>query len=584
LLALLVLAVYGQTLAFGFVDYDDPEAVVTNPWVQRGLGWEGLRWAFTSFYFANWIPLTWLSFMLDAEIAGLDPRMFHLTNLLLHTASTLLLFGLLDRATGDRWKSAWVAALFAIHPLHVESVAWVAERKDVLCTLFWFLSMLLWLRWIERPGALRYAGVILSFSLGLLSKPMLVTLPFVLLLFDHWPLARHRENALLPLVREKLPLLALAAASSATTVIAQRAGGALGGLDAYPLSARLANAVLSYATYLKQTFWPVGLAVFYPHPGKDVPLGAWLGAALVLVLFTALVAALRRTRPYLAVGWLWYLGTLVPVIGIVQVGWQAHADRYTYLPLVGIFILLAWGVPDLLGRRPRWLAAGAIASLSAAAWLAFQQCGHWRATIPLFERTLEVTKNNAIAHNNLASAYYARKAPGDLERSAAHYAEAIRIDPANTGALNSLAGVLLELGRAEEAIDRWSELSRRKPRATAALCNLCGALTQLGRLAEAEQRCVQALRVDPKAACAHYNLGHLHLAQSRIPEAESEFEAAVRIAPLDVNSRISLGVVLATQGRFDRAIAQYVEALRLDPSNPVARSNLDRIRARAAAD
>ena len=584
MLALAVLAVYGQTLGFGFISYDDPVYVVNNPWVQRGLDWEGVRWAFTSFYAANWFPLTWLSLMLDAEIAGVDPRMFHLTNLLLHTTSTLLLFQLLDRATGARWKSAWVAALFAVHPLHVESVAWVAERKDVLCTLFWFLTMLLWLRWVERPGAMRYAGVIVSFALGLLCKSMLVTLPFALLLFDFWPLGRHRGSRLFSLVREKLPLLALAAVSSATTVIAQRAGGALGSLDAYPLAVRLVNAMVSYATYLQQTFWPTGLAVFYPHPGREVPLASWLGAALVLAVISAGVAMLRRSRPYLAVGWLWYLGTLLPVIGIVQVGYQARADRYTYVPLVGIFILLAWGVPDLLGRRTRLLGAGAIASLAAAAWLAYLQCGYWRDSIPLFERTIDVTTENAVARNNLASAYYQRNAPGDLERSVAHYAEAVQIDPSYATALNSLAGALLKLGRTEEAIDRWSQALRIKPRYTAALCNLCGALSQVGRLAEAEQRCAQALRVNPQASCVHYNLGHLYLQQSRIPEAESHFVAAVRIAPLDTDSRVSLGVVFAKQGRFDQAIAQYVEVLRLDPSNQIARSNLDRIRRQMAAD
>ena len=583
-LALSVLAVYGQTLGFGFISYDDPQYVVSNPWVQRGLTWDGVRWAFTTYYFSNWFPLTWLSLMLDAEIAGVDPRIFHLTNLLLHTANTLLLFHLLDRATGARWKSAWVAALFAVHPLHVESVAWVAERKDVLSTLFWFLTMLLWLRWVERPGAVRYAGVIVSFTLGLLSKSMLVTLPFALLLFDFWPLGRHRGAGLLSLVREKLPLLALAAVSSVTTAIAQRASGTLANLDTLPVAARLANAVDSYAAYLQQTLWPTGLAVFYPHPGSEVPLASWLGAALVLAVISAGVAILRRSRPYLAVGWLWYLGTLLPVIGIVQVGFQARADRYTYVPLVGIFILLAWGIPDLLGRRVRLLAAGAIASLAASAWLAYLQCGYWRDSILLFERALEVTGENAVARNNLASAYYQRNAPGDLERAVAHYAKTIRMEPSYAPSLNSLAVALLKLGRAEEAIDRWSQAVGMTPRYTEALCNLCGALSQVGRLAEAERRCTQALRVDPQAACAHSNLGHLYLQQSRIPEAETHLEAAVRIAPLATDSRVSLGVMFMKQNRLEEAIAQFAEVLRLDPSNQIARSNLDRIRRQMAAD
>jgi tetratricopeptide (TPR) repeat protein len=584
MLALCVLAVYGQTLGFGFVGYDDPTYVTTNRWVQQGLTWEGLRWAFTTFHFANWFPLTWLSLMLDVEIAGVDPRMFHLTNLVLHAANTLLLFEVLRRATGALERSAWVAALFAVHPLHVESVAWIAERKDVLSTLFWFLTMWLWLRWVERPGAARYAAVCVSFALGLLCKSMLVTLPFALLLFDSWPLGRLRRGSFFALVREKAPLFALAAASSTVTVVAQRAGRALGTLDAYPLAARFVNAVVSYAAYLRQTFWPTDLAVFYPHPGSDLPLAAGIGAALILGLVSALVVALRRSRPYLAVGWLWYLGTLVPVIGIVQVGFQARADRYTYVPLVGVFILLAWGIPDLLGRRPRLLAAGAVASLLAAGWLAALQCGFWRDSFALFERAIAVTGDNAVAQNNLAAAHYQRNHAGDLERAVSHYAEAVRIDPGYATAINSLAGALSRLGRDEEAIERWSDAVRLEPRFKSALCNLCGALVRVGRHEEAEQRCVEALRVDPHAACAHYNLGHLYLQQSRNPEAERHLSAAVQIAPRDADSRVGLGIALARQGRIEQAIAQYSEALRLDPSHAIARSNLDRIRRPTAAD
>jgi tetratricopeptide (TPR) repeat protein len=584
LLALCVFAVYGQTLGFGFIGYDDPEYVVNNLRVRQGLSWEGLGWAFTSFFGANWFPLSWLSLMLDAEIAGPDPRMFHLTNLLMHAASTLLLFRVLDRATGARLRSAWVAALFAVHPLHVESVAWVAERKDVLSTLFWFLAMRAWLGWVERPGALRYAAVLLCFTLGLLSKQMLVTLPFALLLFDFWPLGRHRRLGPLRLLLEKAPLFALAAAASGMAVVAQRAGGALGSLESYPLGVRLANAALSYLAYLEQTFWPADFAVFYPHPGSDLSLASAALAALLLLAVSIAVLWLRRSRPYLAVGWLWYLGTLLPVIGIVQVGFQARADRYTYIPLVGIFLMLAWGVPDLLGRRPRWLAAGAGAAVAASAWLAWLQVGYWSDSIRLFRRAIEVTGENAIAEHNLASSYYQRRAEGDLERAAAHYAEAVRIDPGYGAAQSSLAGVLLELGRTEEAIDRWSQLVAARPQATAALCNLCGALSREGRLAEAEQRCQQALRSNPQAACAHYNLGQLHLQQSRILDAQKHLESAVRIAPGDTNARLGLAEALAEQGRLSDASAQYAEVLRLDPANPIARARLEAIRRPKSAE
>ena len=540
LLVLSVLAIYGQTLGFGFFTLDDPPYVTDNPWVLQGFSWDGVRWAFTSFYSAIWSPLIWLSFMLDVEIAGVDPRMFHATNLLLHTASSLLLFQLLDRATGARWKSAWVAALFAVHPLHVESVAWIAERKDVLSGLFWFLTMLLWLRWVERPGRLRYALVIGSFSLGLLSKPMLVTLPLVLLLFDRWPLGRYPRMTLWSLVWEKLPLLGLTVVSSAVTLIAQIAGSAVASLDAHPLGTRLANAVVSYAIYLQQTAWPTRLAVLYPLP-SEVPLVSWLPAALVLSAICILVAICGRTRPYLAVGWLWYLGTLVPTIGIIQFGLQARADRFTYLPLVGVFIMLAWGIPDLLGRLGnRLLLVGASATVATAAWLAYGQCAYWGDPILLLERTLEVTGENLGARGSLAASYHERNQPGDLERALVHYAEVIRIAPESVGAKNGLADALMGLGRVEEAIPLWSQVVQVKPGARGALCNLCLALSQVGRLAEAEQRCREALRFKSQALCAHSNLGRLYLEQKRFEEAKVQFAEVLRVDPSNQAARSAL--------------------------------------------
>ncbi len=594
ILVLSVLAIYRQTLGFGFITLDDPAYVMANPWVQQGLSWDGVRWAFTSFHVAIWSPVTWLSLMLDVEIAGAAPRTFHATNFLLHTASSLLLFQLLDRATRARWKSAWVAALFAVHPLHVESVAWISERKDVLSGLFWFLTMLLWLRWVERPGMLRYTFVIGSFTLGLLSKPMLVTLPLVLLLFDRWPLGRYRGRTLWSLVWEKLPLLGLTLMSSVVTLIAQIAGHAVASLDAHPLGVRLTNAIVSYAIYLQQTFWPTRLAVLYPLPRGEVPLASWLLAALVLSAVCILVAICWRSRPYLAVGWLWYLGTLVPTIGIVQFGLQARADRFTYLPLVGVFIMLAWGVPDLLERlgllkdngRPstrfepgyRLLLAGASGTVVAAAWLAYWQCGYWRDPILLFERTIEVTGQNLLARASLAASYHQRNGPGDLERSLIQYAEVIRLDPGSVGARNGLADALMQLGRVEESIALWSEVVQVKPRARGALCNLCVALSRVGRLSEAEKRCVEALRIESQAGCAHHNLGRLYLQQERVLDAERQLDAAVRIEPLDTDFRLSLGAELMRQKRFEEAIVQFDEVLRLDPSNQAARSYLDGIR------
>jgi Flp pilus assembly protein TadD len=577
MLVLAVVAVYGQTLGFGFTSYDDPMYVSRNAWVQRGLSWDGLRWAFTSFHGANWFPLTWLSLMLDVEIAGLNARMLHGTNLLLHAASSLLLFQALDRASEDRWKSAWVAALFALHPLHVESVAWITERKDVLSGFFWFLTLLLWLRWVERPGRLRYAGVVGAFAAGLLSKPMVVSLPLALLLFDFWPLARYRSRTIRSLVWEKLPLFGLALLSSLITLVSQRAGSAMADLAAVPLAERLANSVISYAAYLQQTFWPVRLSVLYPYPLSAPAAWSVLAAALVLLALSGMVAKWRRSRPYLVTGWLWYLGTLVPVIGIVQFGPQVRADRFTYLPLVGIFIMLAWGLPDLLRFRigSRALAAGAAAALVAAGWGAHQQCGYWRDPILLFERALEVTSQNPIAHGNLASSYLQRGEPGDLERARFHFQAAIEIDPSYQGARNGLARALRKLGRVEEAIARWSELLQINPQARAVLCDLCEALTVAGRLSEAEARCVEAIRKKLQPGCAHYNLGKLYLQQERILEAERQFDAAVRIRPKDAGAHLGLGVALMRQNRLDEARAQFEEAQRLNPSDPAARAYLE---------
>jgi Flp pilus assembly protein TadD len=346
------------------------------------------------------------------------------------------------------------------------------------------------------------------------------------------------------LVWEKLPLLGLTLISSAVTLIAQISGSAVASLESHPLGLRLANAVVSYATYLQQTFWPTGLAVLYPLPRGEIPPASWLPAALVLSAICVLAAICWRSRPYLGVGWLWYLGALVPTIGIVQFGLHARADRFTYLPLVGVFIMLAWGVPDLLGRLgSRLLPIGASATAVAAAWLAHVQCGYWRDPIVLLERTLEVTGENLVARASLAASYHERNGPGDLERALVHYAEVIRIAPESVGARKGLADALMSLGRVEEAIPLWTQVVQVKPRARGALCNLCLALSQVGRLAEAEKRCLEALRFKAQALCAHYHLGRLYLEQKRFQEAR----------------------------------AQFVEVLRLDPSNQAARSHLDAI-------
>jgi tetratricopeptide (TPR) repeat protein len=520
-LLLLVIAVgtaFWPVLHNGFVSYDDEKYVTRNRHVQMGLGAESLRWALTTFEAANWHPLTWASHMLDWQLWGERPLGHHLSSLLLHLSNTLLLFLLLERMTRAVWRSALVAALFGVHPLHVESVAWVAERKDVLSTLFWLLTIGAYLRYARDPSVRRYAVLSISLTLGLCSKPMLVTVPFTLLLLDYWPLGRWSADTqgrtALRLIREKLPLFLLSAAASVVTLVAQRSARALGTLDSYSLSDRLANAAVSYSAYLWKAIWPVSLAVHYPHPPEALPAWKPLLAALLLVAITVSVFRVRRRCPYLLIGWLWYLGTLVPVIGLVQVGQQAMADRYSYVPLIGPFIMLAWGVPDLLagvGRsdgappRPRRVALALVSGavvvmLIVATWF---QLRHWRDSVTLFERALAVTESNAVAHNGLGLALATAGRP---EEAIAHYRAALEIQPRHAEAHNNLAGALAVSGRVDEAIghyERALSIDRRYPEA---LNNLGVALAQQGRVAEALERFRAALAIRPDYGKAHANL------------------------------------------------------------------------------
>jgi tetratricopeptide (TPR) repeat protein len=425
-LAALVALAYGAVGGLGFVNFDDPRYVFQNPHVQRGLTFEGVAWAFTTFHAGNWHPLTWLSHMLDVELFGLDPGPHHVVNAVLHGVATLLLFGLLRSATGRTWPSALVAALFAVHPLHVESVAWISERKDVLSAVFWMLATWAYVRHARRPGAARYAAVAAALALGLMSKPMVVTLPVALLLLDFWPLGRISSAAplrpqALALVREKAPLLALSLASGAVALLAQSRGGGVASLPALQASARIGNALLSCALYLGKTVWPARLAAVYPHPALGaggMPAWAVLASALLAAALTALVLWQRRRRPVLAVGWLWYLVTLLPVIGLVQVGLQGMADRYTYLPLVGIFVALAWLAAEAAEASPRRrvvVATACVGVVLACAAVSRRQVETWRDSFTLFGHALEVTEGNWLALRNL----------GIAQQDAGRYAEAI---------------------------------------------------------------------------------------------------------------------------------------------------------------
>jgi len=440
--------VFLQTGDHGFINFDDPGYVTENSCVKGGLTGENVAWAFSATAMSNWHPLTWLSHMLDVELFGLAPRGHHLTNVFFHAASTLLLFFLLAQITGAPWRSLFVAALFALHPLHVESVAWVAERKDVLSGFFWFLTLLLYAGYVKRGGTARYLLALLSFAAGLMAKPMLVTLPVVLLLLDHWPL---RRSPLWALVKEKIPFFALSAASAVVTLIAQEQGGAMKTLDAIPLEPRAGNAVIAYVKYIGKMFWPADLAMLYPFPGS-IPLWQVFCASLLLLLVSALAIVWRRRHPYLVTGWFWFLVTLVPVIGIVQVGGQSMADRYTYIPLTGLFLACAWGVSDLLqGWRYRKavlpvLAAMVVAASGAVAW---RQVGYWRDNITLYRHTLEITDGNYLIRNNYGIALAQE---GRLDEAIDRYLASLKIDPNRPATHNNLGFAYFRKGMVDHAI------------------------------------------------------------------------------------------------------------------------------------
>jgi len=551
-LAVATVAVYWPVGGYGFTNFDDPGYVSENPHVLAGLTWEGVRWAFTNAQEANWHPLTWLSHMLDCQLFGPSAGRHHLVNVGLHALSILLLFLVLARMTGRRWPSAMVAALFALHPLHVESVAWISERKDVLSALFWMLTMGAYVLYAERPSVIRYLPVFVFLALGLMAKPMLVTLPFVLLLLDFWPLGRLPQTAAwkaaaLRLVAEKIPLLLLVAASSVVTYVVQQKGGAVMSTDLCPFDQRVPNAPVAYVAYLAKTVWPAGLAVFYPY---DFHLPAWQAAfsAVGLVVVMLLALALLRRRPYVAVGWFWYLGTLVPVIGLVQAGNQAMADRYTYVPLVGIFVAAVWFVADWTAwwrHRMKALVPAAAAALIGFAAVTFNQVGYWSDSETLFRHALAVTVDNEVAHGNLGNA-------------------------------------LAEKGETDEAIREFREVLRVNPNSEMAHNNLGNALAKRGQMDEAIREFRTALNLKPEFAYAHNNLGLALAVRGQQDEAIREFRTALNLQPGYAAAHKNLGLALAARGQTGEAIRHYQEALRLQPDDVEVLNNLAWILATAA--
>ena len=569
-LAAATLVVFGQTIRHDFVNFGDDVYVYANPRVTSGLTLAGILWAFTQSHAANWHPLTWISHMLDYQLYGLNAGGHHLTSVLLHGATAILLFLVLRQSTGALWRSAFVAAVFAVHPLHVESVAWIAERKDALSGFFFVLTLGAYVRYARNPPSLpRYLTVALSFALGLMCKPMLVTLPLVLLLMDYWPLDRRNPRRL---IAEKIPLLALSAAVSAATVLAQRE--AILSAGEIPVPVRIANAVVSCVTYMGQMVYPVGLAPFYPYPPNGPSAWSVLLDLVLLASISVGAFVLRRKRPYLLVGWLWYLVMLAPVIGIIQVGAQAHADRYTYLPQIGCYLIVAWTAADVAApwRRSALvsgvLAIGVIAILIAGARV---QTSYWRDSDTLWTHTLARTSRNAVAHNNPGAPLVK---DDRLTEAFAHFRGALDINPNDTVAYQNLGAALMQSGHVSQAIVAFEKALEIDPNYAEAHDGLGNALLETGRVDEAIAHYTRALAIDPDQAEFHNGLGNALLRTGRVDEAIAHYNQALAIDRNHEEAHNGLGNALLYAGRVDEAIAHYQRALEIDPDHAASHNGL----------
>jgi tetratricopeptide (TPR) repeat protein len=562
-LVIATLAIYWQVRNYEFVGFDDDVFIIQNSKVQNGLTLDSIGWAFRFDDMTYWHPLTWLSYMLDVQLYGMNPGGHHMTNVMLHIVNAMLLFIVFNMMTGALWKSALVAALFSLHPLNVESVAWVVERKNVLSTLFWMLTLLSYARYVERLNISRYLLTLFVFALGLMAKPMLVTLPFVLLLLDFWPLKRfrypqsldnHQELSrtakiksikkfdVFPLILEKIPFVMFSGISVYMSLLSSHHNQLVISLDEVSLYHRITNALISYVSYIGKMIWPRDLAVFYPFP-DTVQLWEAAGAFLLLTGVSILVVRSLQKRPYLGVGWLWYLGTLLPVTGLVQQGlWPAMADRFAYVPLIGLFVMIAWGISDLTaGWRYKAKGLGAITAaalivLMTTSWL---QARYWKNSLMLFKHAVEVTDNNYLMHNNLGFALTAR---GRTDEAIKHFKEALRLNPDFEGAKINLGLALLTQGKFDECIDYYQEV----------------------------------LRVNPGYARVHNNLGAVLWRLGKIEEAAVHFRKAVALKPDYADAHNSLGAALLSQGKNENAIAHLQEALRLKPDFFLAQRNLSK--------
>jgi Tfp pilus assembly protein PilF len=538
-LTVVILAVFWQVNQYDFINFDDNVYVTQNSHIHSGLTPEGVRWAFSTQYLGLWNPLVWLSFMFDYQIYGLNAGGYHLTNRVLHLLSTLLLFWLFNRMTGAVWKSAFVAAIFAFHPLHVESVAWISERKDVLSAFFWMLTLCLYVYYTEKPVIIRYLLVLFSFVCALMSKPMVVTLPVIMIILDYWPLERFQSKKgklILWQLKEKIPFFILSAAlviitlHSPQNTALRTLYNIFGQPKEFPLFSRIANALVSYVTYLEKTFWPHDMAIFYPFPSQ-IPVWQVIGASLLILIITTAVIVMIKRLPYLFVGWMWYAITIAPVIGIIQISAYAMADHYHYLPSVGIAVMLAWGIPSLIkseDMRRKILFPAGIIFLTIMAFLSWKQCGHWKNSITLFSHALQVTKDNYLAHNNLGLALFAE---GKSMEAIDHYNKAIRITPDCAGFYSNRGLAYAKLGQHKRAIEDYNKAVCITPDYADAYNNRGIAYYKLGHYQRAIEDFNETIRLKPYDALAYNNRGNVYINQGNkklgCPDAQKACELGI---------------------------------------------------------
>ncbi len=570
LLLLAAAGVYCQTASFDFINFDDNDYVYENPRVLDGLSLDNLKWAFASTSPGNWHPATWISHMADVTLFGVNPGMHHLMNVLFHMVNSVLLLFMLFKMTGDLWKSLFVAALFSLHPIHVESVAWISERKDVLSTMFWFLAVLFYTDAVRKEKKVLYYSSLICFTVGLMAKPMLVTVPAVLLILDFWPLKRFPEKiwsaAAGRLLLEKIPFFIISGISSFITILVQKNEGFVRTLGELPVFVRIQNALISYVAYITKTIAPVDLAILYPHP-RVFPYWRWIGALIILAAVTAFVIRRRKSDPYLLTGWAWYLTTLLPVIGIIQVGSQAMADRYSYVPIIGFFMMLAWGAPRLfqgqsgLNKTMRWIAPLIVITYAGIAWM---QTSYWKDGETIFTRTVNVTKDNHVAHNNLGNAIVEKKR---YEEAILHFREAIRINPGYPDAYNNLGVVLYrrgEFGRAGEFFQRAMEIN---PLNSSALKNLKLVETALAGIRASIASLEMEIDGAEEPGEQYYKLGSLYFQKGDPDMAAEYFHKAISAETGVVQSMIKLAAIYERKGNPQKALDCLEQAIQAYPED-----------------